>query len=116
MILVIFISIAKEGVEDIKRHSADAKVNSRLCKVVLESGKVQDDVWSNLHVGSIVLLFGDDEVPADVVTLVSGGIQGNLAYVETAAIDGETNLKVKSPALSRLSNEGSPNTYTPPNM
>jgi magnesium-transporting ATPase (P-type) len=50
-----------------------------------------------------LLLLGDDEVPADCVVLECGGVQGNSAYVETAAIDGETNLKLRIPALPRTS-------------
>ena len=46
-------------------------------------------------VNSVILLLGDDEVPADCVVLECGGIQGPTTYVETAAIDGETNLKVR---------------------
>ena len=49
----------------------------------------------------MVLLLGDDEVPADCVVLECGGIQGPTTYVETAAIDGETNLKIRLPAIPR---------------
>lgn len=48
-----------------------------------------------LFVCSIVLLQGDDEIPADILLLSCGGIQGETAYVETMAIDGETNLKIR---------------------
>ena len=54
-----------------------------------------------MTVGSVVLLLKDDEVPADAVVLDSGGIQGPTVYVETAAIDGETNLKIRLPCLPR---------------
>lgn len=49
--------------------------------------------------GTVLLLQSDDEVPADAVVLGCGGLQGPSAYVETAAIDGETNLKLRLPAL-----------------
>lgn len=50
--------------------------------------------WSQLRVGDVVKLSRDDEVPADIVLLYADGENG-LAYVETMALDGETNLKSK---------------------
>jgi phospholipid-translocating ATPase len=50
--------------------------------------------WSNIKVGDVVRLCRDEPVPADVVLLYSDGEQG-LAYIETMALDGETNLKSK---------------------
>jgi hypothetical protein len=44
--------------------------------------------WSTLLPGNLILLTNGDEVPADVVVLACGGIQGRTCYVETAAIDG----------------------------
>ena len=99
VIIVILISVIKDGVEDIKRHEADKLVNTREVKVVTISGDVEVCAWRDLDVGSIVLLFCDEEIPADMVVLVAGGVQGNTTFVETAAIDGETNLKVRHPVL-----------------
>ncbi|KAK7976779.1 uracil phosphoribosyltransferase [Apiospora arundinis] len=50
--------------------------------------------WRNLKVGDIVRLSRDDEVPADIVLLHATGENG-LAYIDTMALDGETNLKSK---------------------
>jgi P-type E1-E2 ATPase len=92
----VLISIIKEGVEDTKRHDADAKVNARMTKIInQENGNVEEVEWKDLVVGSVCLLQGDDEIPADILLLTCGGIQGETAYVETMAIDGETNLKIR---------------------
>jgi magnesium-transporting ATPase (P-type) len=100
MIIVVIISVIKDGVEDIKRHNQDAKINAQLAhKVSEQDGTIGDSKWRDLHVGDTIVLFGDEEVPADVVVLACGGVQGATAYVETAAIDGETNLKMKNPCL-----------------
>ncbi|ODV95092.1 hypothetical protein PACTADRAFT_76664 [Pachysolen tannophilus NRRL Y-2460] len=65
--------------------------------------------WKNIRVGQIVKLKEDDWVPADMVLLASNSDSGDV-YVETMALDGETNLKCKSPAteLSKIcsSSEG----------
>ena len=43
-------------------------------------------------------MIGDrEEIPADLILLWSS--EGPQAYVETSNIDGETNLKIKKPAL-----------------
>jgi P-type E1-E2 ATPase len=96
MLAVIMISMIKEGIEDIKRHRTDAKLNSRPARIVNSDGSISVVQRQNLVVGSIVMLHRDEEIPADIVVLVCGGIQGGISYVETAAIDGETNLKIKN--------------------
>ncbi|KAK8044321.1 P-type ATPase [Apiospora rasikravindrae] len=50
--------------------------------------------WRNIKVGDIVRLSRDDDVPADIVLLHATGENG-LAYIDTMALDGETNLKSK---------------------
>ena len=110
MTLVVFISIIKEGIEDLKRHHADMKVNAKPAKRVhWEDGRVEQCKWRDLQVGDTVLIVDNEEIPADCVVLFCGGVQGPSSYVETAAIDGETNLKLKSPCLlakSSLGNSG----------
>jgi len=104
MLLVILISMIKDGVEDVKRYNQDSQINARAAHKILissssEISKIEDVQWRQLHVGDTIVIFCDEEVPADVVVLACGGVQGPTCYVETAAIDGETNLKMKSPCL-----------------
>lgn len=56
--------------------------------------------WENIKVGDVLRLIRDEPVPADIVLLHSDG-ENRLAYIETMALDGETNLKSKqvSPAI-----------------
>lgn len=97
MMIVVFISVIKDGVEDFKRHQADRKINSQIAHRVTSTGIIESIEWQQIQVGDLLIIFGDDEIAADVVVLTCGGVQGPCAYVETAAIDGESNLKIKLP-------------------
>lgn len=50
--------------------------------------------WQGLRVGDIIKLRRDESVPADLILLHATGPNG-IAYIETMALDGETNLKSK---------------------
>ncbi|KAL2197742.1 hypothetical protein P885DRAFT_77420 [Corynascus similis CBS 632.67] len=50
--------------------------------------------WQDLRVGDIIRLHRDENVPADIVLLHATGPNG-VAFIETMALDGETNLKSK---------------------
>lgn len=99
MLLVVMISMVKDGYEDYKRHSSDAKIAAKEARQITSDGNVVPIEWKDLAVGSVILLLCDDEVPADVAVLSCGGVQGPSSYVETAAIDGETNLKLRLPVM-----------------
>jgi phospholipid-translocating ATPase len=100
VIIVVLISVIKDGVEDIKRHRADHAINTRTTQRMDTYGKIEEIEWRDIKVGDVLLITTDEELPADCVVLNCGGIQGPICYVETAAIDGETNLKMKLPGLS----------------
>ncbi|KAH7163140.1 hypothetical protein B0J13DRAFT_30594 [Dactylonectria estremocensis] len=50
--------------------------------------------WRDIKVGDVIRLSRDEPIPADMVLLHSDGENG-IAYIETMALDGETNLKAK---------------------
>lgn len=51
--------------------------------------------WQSLSVGNIVRIHADQTVPADILLISSASFEST-CYLDTAAIDGETNLKQKS--------------------
>lgn len=57
---------------------------------------VVSKMWKDVNVGDFVLLKQDEWVPADMILITSDG-EHNECYVETMALDGETNLKTKFP-------------------
>lgn len=117
--LVIFvgISMAKEGFDDFRRYRLDKEENNRYVHVLRpgsgpgsrcrDVGPDDDSMgsddgdwiavkWRDIRVGDVVRLERDEFVPADMALLHAEGPNG-IAYIETMALDGETNLKPKQP-------------------
>ncbi len=119
LMFFVFLSIAKEGIDDLRRYKLDQAENDGDTFVLRPNGarygsssnkEDRTDAcaealtwvsikWRELQVGDIVRLNRNDHVPADLVLLHSRDANG-IAYIETMALDGETNLKSKQTANS----------------
>ncbi|KAF8542184.1 hypothetical protein BDD12DRAFT_826043 [Trichophaea hybrida] len=107
--LIFFISLSmfKEGYDDYRRYKLDKSENGRDAQVfapqtaesstnasIIDLVPWKTTSWKDIRVGDIVQLERDDWVPADLLIIHSKGEHG-IAYIETMALDGETNLKSK---------------------
>lgn len=118
LLVFVTIAIAKEGYDDLRRYRLDKAENNRETQVLRASGttsNIADYVdrsstitdqlnwetikWQDLNVGDIVKLDRNDAAPADLALLHTSG-ENNVAFVETMALDGETNLKSKQTTAS----------------
>lgn len=125
LLIFVGISMGKEGIDDVRRYRLDREENGRIAWVLkpnqdpsstenkskdLEEGldkEVSEDSdtnarhwapvqWIDIQVGDVVRLDRDTPAPADLVLLHADELNG-IAYIETMALDGETNLKAKQP-------------------
>ncbi|OJJ64446.1 hypothetical protein ASPSYDRAFT_84458 [Aspergillus sydowii CBS 593.65] len=118
LLIFVGISMGKEGFDDWRRYRLDKEENNRFASVLRPGSNVLsrsvtgeaasissetqdwDSVkWSDIKVGDVIRLERDQPVPADMALLHADGPNG-VAYVETMALDGETNLKNKQPCQS----------------
>ncbi|KAF2666886.1 phospholipid-translocating P-type ATPase [Microthyrium microscopicum] len=115
LLFFVSISMGKEAYDDFRRYRLDKEENARETRVLHAymptegSEAVQPGgyglihwasiKWRGLRVGDIIKIKRDEPVPADVVLLHAEG-EKHIAYIETMALDGETNLKSKmTPAV-----------------
>lgn len=118
----VTLSMVKEGYDDFRRYRLDKAENNKNTLVLRvrlsgtrnlheENGPIVEEStinhwvetkWKDVQVGDIVKLLRNEPAPADLVVLNSKGVNG-IAYLETMALDGETNLKSKQalPSLAK---------------
>ncbi|XP_041094931.1 phospholipid-transporting ATPase ID isoform X1 [Polyodon spathula] len=102
LVLVLTITAVKDATDDYFRHKSDKQVNNRQSQVLI-NGILQNEKWMYVRVGDIIKLENNQFVAADLLLLSSSEPHG-LCYIETAELDGETNMKVRQslPVTSEL--------------
>uniref|UniRef100_A0A671SMT5 Phospholipid-transporting ATPase n=1 Tax=Sinocyclocheilus anshuiensis TaxID=1608454 RepID=A0A671SMT5_9TELE len=106
IVFVMSITAVKDLWEDQRRRKSDQKVNNRLCEVYDRKQKQYvERRWAEVCVGDLVRLSCNEIIPADMVLLHSSDPNG-VCHIETANLDGETNLKQRQ-VVRDLQQQGS---------
>lgn len=62
---------------------------------VVREGTFTEIEWSKATVGDVCKIYSEELFPADLILLASS-IEGGNAFIETASLDGEKNLKPRN--------------------
>ncbi|KAG8461519.1 hypothetical protein KFE25_001123 [Diacronema lutheri] len=123
LLVVMAINAVREVLEDLARHAHDRKDNARRTRVHGERAELVPTPWARVRVGDIVAVDEGEEFPADCILLTAepvasracavgvaegtgaahgtggGHLAAQYCFVETANLDGESALKLRSAAL-----------------
>ncbi|XP_062852428.1 phospholipid-transporting ATPase VD-like [Trichomycterus rosablanca] len=113
IVTVMAFTAIKDLWEDQRRRKSDRQVNLRLCDLYdSKQRRYVEHRWAEVCVGDVVRLCCNEIIPADMVLLHSSDPNG-VCHIETANLDGETNLKQRQ-VVRDLPRKGSE--FTPENF
>ncbi|XP_073668212.1 phospholipid-transporting ATPase VB isoform X2 [Paramisgurnus dabryanus] len=102
--IILSLTAVKDGWEDFRRYQADQKRNNTPCFIFSRKQMCfVERRWKDVRVGDFVRVLSNEIIPADILLLHTSDPNG-VCHMETANLDGETNLKQRRvvPGFSTL--------------
>ncbi|XP_064886128.1 phospholipid-transporting ATPase VB isoform X3 [Columba livia] len=97
--VIMAITAIKDAWEDFCRYKLDKEINHMGCYIYSrEEHAYVEKCWKDVRVGDFVQLQCNETIPADILLLYSSD-QNGVCHLETANLDGETNLKQRRVVL-----------------
>ena len=90
-ILVLCLSVAREGFEDLEKRKKDLELNS-LNTFKYVGGIWKEVDWKDVYVGDFIKVMEHHFLPADIIPISCSNLTGTL-FIQTSGLDGEMNLK-----------------------
>ncbi|KAI8811238.1 hypothetical protein BJ742DRAFT_798686, partial [Cladochytrium replicatum] len=109
LLLVLVFTAAKELLEDYQRYRADRDANN-VVYTVYRQGQKLEMLSRHIHPGDLIYIEKGQKMPVDAM-IVSSSSQDGSCFIDTAELDGETNLKRRG-AVHELSSHTSLNSVS----
>uniref|UniRef100_A0A3Q0R6B1 Phospholipid-transporting ATPase n=1 Tax=Amphilophus citrinellus TaxID=61819 RepID=A0A3Q0R6B1_AMPCI len=108
--IILSLTALKDAWEDFRRYQSDKKLNNTPCFIYSRKEKqFVERRWKDVRVGDFVKVVCNETIPADLLLLYTSDPNG-VCLIETANLDGETNLKQRT-AVSGVCNSFEPESF-----
>ncbi|XP_017214606.1 phospholipid-transporting ATPase VB [Danio rerio] len=111
--IILALTAVKDGWEDFRRYQTDQQLNNMPCFIFRRRLMCfVERRWKDVRVGDFVKVLSNEIIPADILLLHTSDPNG-VCHMETANLDGETNLKQRKvvPGFSTLGEPFQPQTF-----
>ena len=103
LVFAFLLSACKEAADDYSRAREDRTFNNRMFQKITRDGRECLIQSKKIHVGDIIRVNCNEDIPADMILLRSSNENG-ICQIQTDKIDGETRLKGREVVHALLTN------------